>query len=85
MVWWNVRQVFLIQNSGWMEPFYTDQASQLKPLVDAVARTVATPQDRLVISAFNHQTAGNPSPVVLYEGAGGVSAMGPLGSLGEIR
>ena len=33
-----VQQAFLVQNSGWMEPFYTDPESQFKPLVAAVAR-----------------------------------------------
>ena len=32
-----IQQAFLVQNSGWMEPFYTDQQSQLKALVGAVA------------------------------------------------
>ena len=32
-----MQQAFLVQNSGWMEPFYVDSTSQFKPLVAAVA------------------------------------------------
>ena len=37
-----IQQAFLVQNSGWMEPFYTDQQSQLKALVGAVAQAART-------------------------------------------
>ena len=33
-----MQHAFLVQNSGWMEPFYTDEQSQLKALVGAVAQ-----------------------------------------------
>ena len=35
-----VSHVFLVQNSGWMEPFYSDPASQYKPLVSALVMAV---------------------------------------------
>ncbi len=65
-----MQQAFLVQNSGWMEPFYVDPASTFKPLIGAVVRAVASPDDAVVIAAFNQSTPGNPSPSLLYQGAG---------------
>lgn len=66
----DVRQVFLIQNSGWMEPFYLDPASPLKPFV---ARLVASSNLKgvdVALASFNQdgQVAGRRSPELLYEG-----------------
>lgn len=65
-----VKQVYLIQNSGWMEPFYTDATSTfLQEVVDTIASTAgASP---IVIAAFNQdgQVEGRQSPDVLYSGA----------------
>jgi hypothetical protein len=58
-------QVFLVQNSGWMEPFYVDPASQFKPLVAEVVNAVARPGDALVLAAFNQGVPGAPSPKAL--------------------
>ena len=58
---WAVPQVVLVQNSGWMEPFYTDPHSQFKPLVAALAGSVAQPGDALVLAAFNQSLPGAPS------------------------
>ncbi|RYE92652.1 MAG: hypothetical protein EOO78_28450, partial [Oxalobacteraceae bacterium] len=55
-------QVVLVQNSGWMEPFYSDPKSQFKPLVAALAGSVAQPGDALVLAAFNQSRPGAPSP-----------------------
>ena len=65
-----VQHAFLVQNSGWMEPFYTDSASQFKPLASAVIRLVAAPDDQVFISAFNQTAGDNKSPVVLAQGTG---------------
>lgn len=62
---WAVPQVVLVQNSGWMEPFYTDPQSQFKPLVAALAGSVAQPGDALVLAAFNQSLPGAPSPRAL--------------------
>lgn len=77
-----MQHAFLVQNSGWMEPFYADAGSQFKPLVAAVVNAVVAPQDSVVIAAFNQRTANNPSPVVLFEGQGAgnpSAALAPLG------
>ncbi|MFP5391181.1 MAG: hypothetical protein ACLGI6_06495 [Gammaproteobacteria bacterium] len=57
--------VFLVQNSGWMEPFYTDPASQYKPLIGALAASVTQPGDLMVLAAFNQSQPGAPSPRAL--------------------
>lgn len=62
---WAVSHVFLVQNSGWMEPFYTDPASQFKPLVTELAASVTQPGDLLVLAAFNQALPGAPSPKAL--------------------
>ena len=57
--------VFLVQNSGWMEPFYSDPESPFKPLVAALAGAVVQPGDALVLAAFNQAQPGAPSPRAL--------------------
>jgi len=63
-----IQQAFLVQNSGWMEPFYADPASQLKPLVAAVAGAAAEPDDRIITLAFSQSHAEHHSPQLLGEG-----------------
>jgi hypothetical protein len=58
----SVPQIVLVQNSGWMEPFYADPQSPFKPLVAALAGAVARPGDALVLAAFNQTLPGAPSP-----------------------
>jgi hypothetical protein len=60
-----VSHVFLVQNSGWMEPFYSDPASQYKPLVRALVMAVAQPGDPMVLASFNQSLPGAPSPKAL--------------------
>ena len=60
-----VSHVFLVQNSGWMEPFYTDPASQYKPLVTELVMAVTRPGDRMVLAAFNQGLPDAPSPRAL--------------------
>ncbi|WP_229506825.1 hypothetical protein [Pseudoduganella rivuli] len=57
--------VFLVQNSGWMEAFYTDPASQYKPLVTEVVLAAVQPGDALVLASFNQSLPGAPSPKAL--------------------
>lgn len=68
-----VQQAILVQNSGWMEPFYTDPHSQFKPLIAAVANAVVTPGDKVTLLAFSQNTAANASPRALGD-VGGASA-----------
>jgi hypothetical protein len=57
-----IPQVVLVQNSGWMEPFYSDPASAFKPLVTELVASVVQPGDALVLAAFNQSLPGAPSP-----------------------
>jgi hypothetical protein len=65
------RQVILVQNSGWMEPFFTDPRSQLRPLVAALADQLARNGGLVTVASFNQegQIPERTSPHVLYEGA----------------
>lgn len=71
-----MQHAFLVQNSGWMEPFYTDPQSQLKPLVTALAQAVATEQDQVSTLAFSQTAGANQSPKLLAHspGSGGVAS-----------
>ncbi len=60
-----VAQVFLVQNSGWMEPFYSDPASQYKPLITELVLAATRPGDAMVLAAFNQSLPGAPSPKAL--------------------
>ena len=63
-----IQQAYLVQNSGWMEPFYADQKSQFKPLVNAVIAVTASSSDSLTVAAFNQTTGQHKSPRVVYRG-----------------
>ncbi|NRR28950.1 hypothetical protein HSX11_02015 [Oxalobacteraceae bacterium] len=73
-------QVFLVQNSGWMEPFYTDPSSQYKALVTEVIVAATQPGDALVLAAFNQALPGAPSPRALL--AAKVEQDGPRKAVG---
>ena len=60
-----VSHVFLVQNSGWMDPFYTDPASQYKPLVTELVMAATQPGDLMVLASFNQSLPGAPSPKAL--------------------
>lgn len=76
-----MQHAFLVQNSGWMEPFYVDPASQFKPLASAVIRLVAASDDQVFISAFNQTSGDNKSPVLLAQGTGAGDPDKVLGKL----
>jgi hypothetical protein len=73
---WAIPQVVLVQNSGWMEPFYTDPQSQFKPLVGALVDSVVQPGDALVLAAFNQSLPGAPSPHGLLSEQAGTATSG---------
>lgn len=70
-----VRQVFLVQNSGWMEPFYLDPDSGFKPLITQLAATAAG-NGEVVIGAFNQADSIHPSPQWTYRGPGTHAKLG---------
>jgi len=77
-----VQHAFLVQNSGWMEPFYVDPSSQLKPLVAAVAGAVSAPEDTVFALSFSQTSGSNLSPHVLAESRGGTDMLRQLSTLG---
>lgn len=81
----SMQHAFLVQNSGWMEPFYADPQSQLKPLVAAVAAAVALPQDRVTTLAFNQSAGSNVSPRQLSQAQGAGQVASDLASLQVAR
>ncbi|KQT69853.1 MULTISPECIES: hypothetical protein [unclassified Aureimonas] len=66
-----VRQVYLVQNSGWMEPFYKDETSQFLNLVTHLVRSSELTGVPITIASFNQdgQIEGRRSPDVVFEGA----------------
>lgn len=57
--------VFLVQNSGWMEPFFTDPRSAYKALITELALAISQENDLMVLAAFNQSLAQAPSPKAL--------------------
>lgn len=76
-----VQQAFLIQNSGWMEPFYTDVRSEFKPLISAIVEAVADPGKPVTILSFNQATPQNESPAIVYNGPIGASLREAIGTV----
>lgn len=63
-----VLNIFLVQNSGWMEPFYSDSSSKFKPLVKTVIEKVVRNGEDVVIASFNQSIGDNHSPFLAYRG-----------------
>ena len=78
-------QAFLIQNSGWMEPFYADPNSQFKQLAQALIKTVAEPGDEVIVAAFNQSAGENRSPQLTYRGADVGQAVQSVASIRPAR
>ena len=76
-----VQQAFLVQNSGWMEPFYTDARSEFKPLIVAMIEAVADPGKPVTVLTFNQTTPQNQSPTVIYSGTIGTSLRQAVGNI----
>src|SRR5438874_2278091 len=66
-----VPQAFLVQNSGWMDSFYSDPTSPFKGVVEAVITAVAGPGEIVTVSAFNQTVPGNESPRPVFIGPPG--------------
>ena len=66
----SVRQVYLIQNSGWMEPYYLDPASQFLALAESLIDATQLEGVAITVATFNQdgQVPGQSSPNVLYAG-----------------
>jgi hypothetical protein len=68
----NVPFVFLVQNSGWMEPFYSDnRATKFDAAISTFIERAAPRNASIIIASFNKngEMAGRSSPFVVYRGA----------------
>lgn len=63
-----VLNIFMIQNSGWMEPFYEDSNSQFKSLVATVIEKTNPGMEGIVVASFNQSLGENISPLLAYRG-----------------
>lgn len=66
-----VQQAFLVQNSGWMQPFYTDPSSQFKGLVKAFSDYASANSEPLHLLRFSQSDAesGVSSPGLQFSGS----------------
>jgi hypothetical protein len=78
-------QVFLVQNSGWMAPFYGDPNSNLKPLVNALMRAVTAPGEEIFVAAFSQATPENPSPLLVFPNDRGLNAEQAVAAIAPAR
>lgn len=66
-----IRQVYLVQNSGWMEPYYLDSSSQFVALAESLVGATRLEGIDLTIASFNQngQIPGRVSPEVIFSGS----------------
>lgn len=64
-------EAYLIQNSGWMEPFYADRGSQFRAVVTALIDATQLAGAATVVATFNQngQIPGHASPERIFSGA----------------
>jgi hypothetical protein len=65
-----VPSLYLIQNSGWMEPFFTDPSSPFRPFLGSLVEASHS-DGEIILASFNQdgQLPGRPSPELLYRGS----------------
>jgi hypothetical protein len=66
----SVSHIFLVQNSGWMLPFYEDPDSKFKNLVVELSNRLSKygKPEQIVVS-FNQSIGENKSPLLVYRGS----------------
>jgi hypothetical protein len=77
--------IFLVQNSGWMEPFYADPQSSFKPLVNEIVRRVRRPDEAVVIASFNQSIGSNRSPLMAYRGSADADIKAAIAAIGVAK
>ena len=65
-----VPQAFMLQNSGWMEPFYLDPNSRIKAVAKSTIEAAAVGNTQIMVASFNQSVVatGNDSPRSFYVG-----------------
>lgn len=74
----NVPFVFLVQNSGWMEPFYSDnRVTKFDAAISTFIERAAPQNTPIIIASFNKdgEIVNRTSPYVVYSGAAEMSAI----------
>jgi len=63
-------QVYLVQNSGWMEPFYADRGSQFRSVVTSLIESTRIEGVDVIVATFNQngQIPGHTSPEQVFAG-----------------
>ena len=64
-----IPHVLLVQNSGWMLPFYDDPNSKFKDIVVELSNRLSPYGSDQVIASFNQSIGDNKSPLLLYRGS----------------
>jgi hypothetical protein len=64
-----VPQIILVQNSGWMLPFYEDPNSKFKSLIVELSSRLTPYGSEQMVASFNQSIATNKSPILLYQGS----------------
>ena len=77
--------IFLVQNSGWMEPFYADPQSSFKPLVNEIVRRVRRPGEPVLVASFNQSVGTNRSPLMAYRGSVDADIKAAIASVGVAK
>jgi len=80
-----IEHAFLVQNSGWMDPFYNDPRSRFKQLVFRVIDQATDDGDSITVAAVNQADSVNKSPEILYQGAASQLPSKTLNSLSIAR
>ena len=80
-----VLNIFLVQNSGWMEPFYADSNSKFKNVVKDVIEKVNSEGEEIVIASFNQSIGENRSPLLAYRGKDAGDMVAALQSINLVK
>jgi hypothetical protein len=76
-----VRQILLIQNSGWMLPFYEDPENRFRASVTDFANRILPFSTELVVASFNQTAGDNKSPKLVYKGREAVQLAQAIGAI----
>ena len=66
----SLSEVYLVQNSGWMEPFYADQGSQFRTVITSLIDSTQLVGVTTIVATFNQdgQIPSHPSPEKVFAG-----------------
>ena len=67
-----VSQIFLIQNSGWMQPYFADKKAQFSPIMQRLVAMNCKDNNQTAqstLAVFNQSSKPNLSPQTLYQGS----------------